>query len=184
MSAAALGVDAARGGLADPLGGPGDHHHLAGEPSGRDETGAARGASHRAKLRSAVRSIDRARGAREVAVARVLDVWQGLIDGRWSIVDRHDSDGRRFIVAVPNELGVPDRTSLTRQEVQVAALACEGYSDKWIGYTLGLARSTVATHLASAMAKLGVSSRVGLSTTFQPCDDASHGPDHGPGGAS
>src|SRR6185503_20071004 len=52
-------------------------------------------------LREAVRRIEKARtteGRRDPDAA--MDSWEGLVDGRWSLVDRFDTDGKRFIVAV------------------------------------------------------------------------------------
>lgn len=140
-------------------------------PDGRvvDADGVAQTRSARERLSEAVRRLDAARGGE---AGDPLVVWRGLVDGTWSIVDRHDHDGRRYIVAVPNEI-VPDEAvqryplALSPREAQVAALAAEGYSDKWIGYTLGLSRSTVSTHLHAALQKLRVTSRVGLAQAFR-----------------
>ncbi|MFW5877010.1 MAG: helix-turn-helix transcriptional regulator [Myxococcota bacterium] len=132
--------------------------------------GVAKESSALERIREAVRAIDRARVAPddpEVA----LRAWKGLVDGTWSAVDRHDHDGRRYIVAVPNEPHIRDPRGLTAREAQVAALASLGQSDKLIAYTLGLARPTVAGHLSRAMVKLGVSSRVELARIFSPLED-------------
>jgi DNA-binding CsgD family transcriptional regulator len=82
------------------------------------------------------------------------------------MADRHDHDGRRFIVAVPNDPDVRDPRGLSKREAQVAALASLGQSDKLIAYTLGVSRSTVATHLQRALGKLGVATRVELARVF------------------
>src|SRR5690606_17268335 len=128
-------------------------------PEGRvlHAKGRARSPEARALLREAVRRVDAARASsRALGADQALEVWRGLVDGTWSIVDRHDRDGRRYVVAVPNEVAPPDPRGLSRREAQVAALAAEGYSDKWIAYALGLSRTTVATHLHAAMRKLGM----------------------------
>ena len=60
------------------------------------------------QLRRAARAMDRAR-LRGTDEDEALELWQGLVAGRWSLVDRFDSDGRRFLVArrsrAPSPLG-------------------------------------------------------------------------------
>ncbi len=139
-------------------------------PDGRmiDADGLATRPDTRERLRDAVRCLDAARCGR--GRERALDVWKGLVDGRWSIVDRHDHDGRRYVIAVPNETGPRDPRNLSKREAQVAALVSEGYSDKWVAYALGLSRTTVSTHLHEAIRKLGLGSRVELARSFVSAD--------------
>jgi DNA-binding NarL/FixJ family response regulator len=89
-------------------------------------------------------------------------VWEAVTAGRWSLVDRFDSDGRRFVVAYRNPPGVLDPRRLTPREESVAALAALGHSNKEVAVTLEITASTVATLLASALAKLGLVSRTQL----------------------
>jgi len=114
-----------------------------------------------AALRARVVAVDRARAEQRHDWRATTGAWQGLTDGRWSLIDRFDRDGRRYYLARAN---VPDAThqELTPREAQVARAAALGHSNKLIGYELGIAASTVATHLKSAAHKLGVSSRVEL----------------------
>jgi len=115
-------------------------------------------------LAHAVRLRERARGPlRHREPDQALELWRGLVQGRWSLVDQVDSDGRRFILARRNEPEVPGlRKSLTQREQQVIARAALGESNKLIGYQLGLSASTVAFHLSSASRKLGVKTRDAL----------------------
>jgi DNA-binding NarL/FixJ family response regulator len=53
-----------------------------------------------------------------------------------------------------------DDRGLTRRERQIIRLYSEGMFDKQIGRRLGLAASTVRSHLASACNKLGASHRL------------------------
>ncbi len=127
--------------------------------------GAAKSATARAALRDAARSADRARTKRGRADERdAIEAWGALVAGRWSLVDAFDRDGRRYVVARPNE---PDpavelESALSRRELQVARAAALGHADKLIAYELGLAPSTVARLLARARAKLGARNRVEL----------------------
>jgi DNA-binding CsgD family transcriptional regulator len=124
----------------------------AAEPRTRDE------------LAAAARAIDRARGKlRRVDPDEAVAIWRGLVCGEWSLVDRFDSDGRRFVVAHRNVPAPEPRIeALTPREAQAVALLARGYADKLIAYELGLAPSTVAGLLARAGRKLGADSNVEL----------------------
>ncbi len=115
----------------------------------------AQGAVARAALFSSVRALDRARGPlRRRDPDEAVALWQALVAGRWSLLDRFDSDGRRYIVAHRNDVAVADVRGLTLRERQVLAYAAMGHSNKWIAYELGLSTSTVGGHLTRARAKL------------------------------
>jgi len=110
----------------------------------------------RTALRRAAVAFDRARGRlwREDQ-DEALAIWQALIEGRWSLLDHFDSDGRRFIVAHRNDPNLPDVRGLTKRECQVLAYAMLGRSNKDIAYELGVATATVGVLLARARGKLG-----------------------------
>ncbi|MFT3924465.1 MAG: LuxR C-terminal-related transcriptional regulator [Myxococcales bacterium] len=82
-----------------------------------------------------------------------------LLSGRWSLVDRFDTDGRRYVVAYRNPAGLVDPRGLTPQERDVAALAALGNLNKEIAGDLGVSMSSVATALASVLTKFGLNSR-------------------------
>jgi len=138
------------------------------EPDGRVEhaAGAAKSRSARDRLRDAAIRMDRARGRSRDDANVALDLWRALVDGRWSLIDSFDSDGRRFLVARRNDEPHADPRGLSPRESQVVALAALGHSNRLIAYHLGIGKSTVGTHLASAMTKLGVSSRIELVRMF------------------
>ncbi|HZS40602.1 MAG TPA: helix-turn-helix transcriptional regulator [Polyangia bacterium] len=117
----------------------------------------------RSSLRSAALAAERARGRlRHDDPARALGFWKGLVEARWSLIDRFDSGGRRYLVAVRNDPRVPHPGALTERERQVVALAAFGRSNKSIAYELGLSLGVVGAYLASAVRKLNVTSRVEL----------------------
>jgi DNA-binding NarL/FixJ family response regulator len=97
---------------------------------------------------------------------RALATWTALVSGRWSLVDRYERDGRRYLVARPNPHDAPDPRMLSERERAVAHLVALGWSNKWIAYELGLSPSTVATHLSSALEKLRLKARTDLATTM------------------
>ncbi|MBX3270523.1 MAG: helix-turn-helix transcriptional regulator [Sandaracinaceae bacterium] len=122
---------------------------------------AAQAAEDRASLAVAVRDLDRARSSSRLDDAEALALWRCLVDGRWTLLDQFDSDGRRFVVALPNAPG-STAPAFSRREAQILAELARGRSNKEIAYALGLSASTVATVVARAARKLGVESRVEL----------------------
>jgi DNA-binding CsgD family transcriptional regulator len=150
------------------------------EPSGKVQhaVGEARAAPVRATLTEAVRSVERARGRlRRTDPDEALAIWHALFDGRYSIVEQSESDGRRYLLARRNEPGVGDPRTLGPAERDVLAYVAQGHSNKFIGYLLGVAPSTVATRLASALRKLGLGSRreaIELFGGFTSVDDSPH----------
>ncbi|HSN81902.1 MAG TPA: helix-turn-helix transcriptional regulator [Polyangiales bacterium] len=118
-------------------------------------------------LREAALVVDRARGAmRRAEPEKALELWRALVRGRWSTIDWFDSDGRRYVLGVPNPLGVSDPRGLTEREFQVVAYAASGQINKMIGYHLGISKGRVSSLLSSAMRKLGVSNRAQLVRQF------------------
>jgi DNA-binding NarL/FixJ family response regulator len=111
-------------------------------------------------LRARAREIDRSRqpGDRDDPTR----IWNGIIAGKWFIVDRFDEDGRRYVIARVNT--VPQR--LTARERRVLALAARGDSNKVIAYELGVSITTVSTEVSRIMVKLGLESRCELVATL------------------
>ena len=129
----------------------------------------ATSSSARALLRDAVCRIEKARAASGRSDPdAAMESWEGLVDGRWSLVDRFDTDGRRFIVAVKNDPAHPDPRGLTTREREIAEFVGLGRSTKEIGYTLGVSLSAVTNLTAQAQEKLGLSSRAELAAFFAP----------------
>ena len=111
-------------------------------------------------IREAARMIDRARGRlRREDPEEALEIWKALVEGRWSLVDWFDSDGRRFVLAHPNPPDLKDPRGLSVRERQVATYAALGETNKLISYRLGISQPNVSTTLKSAMHKLGAQTR-------------------------
>jgi DNA-binding CsgD family transcriptional regulator len=129
-------------------------------PSEWDVVGPAERPAAMIQLRQAVRDIDRARCRRLRAdPTRALELWRGLCAGRWSLVDHFDSDGRRYVLARHNDLSEGSSKPLPLRQRQVLFYASLGLSNKEIAYALGVAVSSVGTHLRRALGSLGVTSR-------------------------
>lgn len=132
-------------------------------PSGRLEHAEGGATTVREALRTAVRRQERARGRqRRTDPDGATEAWTALVSGRWSLVDRFERDGRRYIVARANAHALPDPRGLTERERGVVHLAALGKHNKLSAYELGISASTVASHLSSAMKKLGARTRVDL----------------------
>lgn len=132
-----------------------------------DASGAAVASPARERLRAAVRARDKARLLTDDPDA-AMAAWEGLVAGRWSLVDRFEENGRRYVVAVPNDPDVPDPRGLTRRERQVAEFVGLGQASKRIAYTLGLTPSSVDTAAMQAARKLGLAGRAELAAFFSP----------------
>jgi DNA-binding NarL/FixJ family response regulator len=130
---------------------------------------AATSKSARELLRTAVRKTDKARGASgRLNADEALKAWEALIRGRWSLVDHFDSDQRRFVVAVRNDLRSLDPRGLSLRERQVVEYAGHGRSAKEIGYLLGAPAASVENSLRRAQVKLSLRTRVELAEFFAP----------------
>lgn len=133
-----------------------------------EAVGAAKAPSMRHRLRQAAIAIDRARGPmRKTDPQKGLEGWKALVQGRWSVVDWFDTDGRRFVLAVPNPPEVSDPRGLTERERQIAWMAAAGMTNKLIAYRLGLSTSRISLALRRTMRKLGVSTRAQLARKVQ-----------------
>jgi DNA-binding NarL/FixJ family response regulator len=111
-------------------------------------------------LGAAVLAMDRARGPLgRKDPSEALDLWRALVLGRYSLVDRYERDGRRFVVAYENSPGLLDPRALTGRESAVAGLLALALPDKQIAYELGISEGTVRAHVHAILVKLGVSSR-------------------------
>jgi DNA-binding CsgD family transcriptional regulator len=128
--------------------------------------------SKREVLRRYARAIDRARCSRERDFEEALALWPALLEGRYSLVDRFESDGKHFVIVHKNEPHAPGSPSLTDRERQVVALAALGRTNKLIAYELGLTPATVAMHLGRAMVKLNIRRRGELTHVYRLLRDA------------
>jgi DNA-binding CsgD family transcriptional regulator len=135
------------------------------DPDGhvQDALGPAASRGARNVLREAAIRIDRARGRlRKTDPEEAVSTWRALTAGRWTLLDRFDRDGRRYLVAHRNDPHAPDARALTLRERQIVGYAALGHSNKLIAYEMGLHASSVARHLRDAGIKLQATSRVEL----------------------
>jgi DNA-binding CsgD family transcriptional regulator len=129
-------------------------------PSGRVEhaTGPAEAEHAREALRRATLVLESAT-KKKARGPEALRAWTALVEGRWSVVDCFDTDGKRYVVARKNDPAVSVTMALTEQEAQVLAYARLGHGMKLVAYELGLPVSTVAVLLERGLQKIGLRSR-------------------------
>jgi DNA-binding CsgD family transcriptional regulator len=139
-------------------------------PSGSVEhaEGLATTKASREALRKTVLLREEIRGRRGPDESgRFLRSWKGLVTARWTLVDRFERGGRRYLVAQENEPPVVGPKALAPRERQVVSLACLGHSGKLIAYELGISDSTVRVLLSRAAQKLRATSREDLLAKFR-----------------
>jgi DNA-binding CsgD family transcriptional regulator len=138
-------------------------------PRGRIEHAepAAKSSEARASLKEAIeqRRWSQSR-ARTSEPERAVGFWRGLVTGRWTLVDRYESGGQRYILARENTPRGREALALSGRENQVVALASLGRNNKMIAYELDLAHATVRVLMARAAKKLGAQSRQDLVSRF------------------
>lgn len=140
------------------------------DPSGRSlhAEGAAREPLNREALTRAVRAFDQARALRGGQDAdESLAAFEGLVAGRWSIVQSFESDGRRYLVAIQNQPGQIPAAALGANEAHALLLRAQGLTNKLIAYELGLAESSVHHLIHEGMRKLGVPRESDLPLLFR-----------------
>jgi DNA-binding CsgD family transcriptional regulator len=120
----------------------------------------------REQLRTAALSIMKARSAARLNDDEALDLWKGLVAGRWSLVEHFERDGRRYLFVHKNEPAVRDPRRLTLRERQVLAYTASGDSLKLTAYALGLSVTSIHRHREAAMRKLGLRSLADVVRLF------------------
>lgn len=95
-------------------------------------------------------------------------VFEPLIESTLAVTVSAVSSGQSV---VPRELrATVQRPALSHRERQVLTYVCEGFTNAQIAEELFLSESTVKSHLSSAFAKFGVSSRREAATLFLELD--------------
>lgn len=80
------------------------------------------------------------------------------------VIDRTMAGGHFYPDAVPvTQLGQASSTDLTRREIEVLRLVCEGYEYDEIAQALGISVRTAKAHVSSLLAKTGYANRTRLA---------------------
>lgn len=107
------------------------------------------------------RGLCKRRGDTE-ALHESLDAWTPLVDGRWSLLERVERDGKRFLVVHENAPDFRDPRALTADERAVAQLVALGDANKHIAYDLGRPLGSVSRMIHRIAKKLDVGTRAEL----------------------
>lgn len=100
---------------------------------------------------------------------RAVAVWHALVEGRWSLVERVERDGKRYYHAFENAPHVQEHRALSETEALVLRLSLDGLVGKEIAYATGLSQSRISTALAGAAERLGFASREELLRVGASC---------------
>ena len=102
----------------------------------------------------------------DFAIAGALDapashreLWEGLVSGRWQLVDSSDREGYRWLLLRRAD----DPRPLTAREQEVVRRVATGESNKAIAIDLEVSPSAVARTLTRALKKLRLASRADLA---------------------
>jgi DNA-binding NarL/FixJ family response regulator len=131
-------------------------------------TGAvARCRNARRALREAVAAMEAARGPlRRNDPAAALGLWRELVAGRWTIVERIESCGRRLLVAHANSADAARLRELSPTELVVLKGLLDGCSAARLASRLGLSASAVSRHVDRLLRKLRLRSPSELVSTL------------------
>lgn len=143
-------------------------------------SGAARSRAARDALRAAVLAMNQARGPlRRRDPEAALSLWPELVAGRWTLVERFDSDGRRFVLAHQNPPEAARLRALSEREARVVSQLLARQSSASIAVSLGVSTSAVSQQLRNVLRKLRLPSpgalvmlerALGRSPRAQPLD--------------
>jgi DNA-binding CsgD family transcriptional regulator len=127
----------------------------------------SRPAEHGALREIAAREIARARGDSACATgpAEIQRLWDELVGGRWALLDQFVQGGRRHLIARRRRSAL-GRAALTPAEMISIATVVDGRPQKVAAAELGVAESTISTHVRRAMRKLGLATRADLARAF------------------
>ncbi|AKU99185.1 hypothetical protein AKJ09_05849 [Labilithrix luteola] len=119
------------------------------------------GALRASELEQRVALIESARKKSARNDPASIAVWEALLEGRVSLVERTIS-GKRYYLLVDNPPARCGVRELTQREVGVVRMAARGLPSKLLSYGLGLSPQTISRTLSSAANKIGLSSSLQL----------------------
>lgn len=138
-------------------------------PNGQVLHASKKAALDQAPLIDAVLRAERARGPlRRRSPEEAISIWRALVDGRYTIVETVERDGKRLLLARANEPKLRGLTRLSYTEAACAYYTALGHPQKLIGYELGLAPSSAARTTRAAIAKLRLNSAQELVQVIGP----------------
>lgn len=99
-------------------------------------------------------------------------LWPELIQGEWTLVDRFEKSGRRYVVAHRNDHSAMPMRVLSAGETRVLSDAMNGVSGKATAMNMGISEPSVSKMLSKALRRLGLT-HVGEALQFRSMTAAS-----------
>jgi DNA-binding CsgD family transcriptional regulator len=135
----------------------------------------ARSRGARRALRDAVAAMEKARGPlRREDPPAALALWREIVAGRWTIVEKVESCGRRLLVAHANAPEAGRLRALSPTENIILRNVLDGHSAARIASTLGLTAGAVSRHVGRMLKKLRLRSASEIVTTAAWLRRSSH----------
>lgn len=135
--------------------------------------GSGRQHAVRERLRTAVVGRERARSSLRLRAPDVaVDLFDGIVEGRYTVADRFDSDGRRYLVAYENPSEIAVLRALTQREREILRRVVDGEPLKRIAADLDLTQSAVSAYLAAARKKTGLRTRQEMVRWFSSTQES------------
>lgn len=126
-------------------------------------------AAEKETLIDAVLRAERARGPlRRRSPDEAVSIWRALVEGKYTLVECVERDGKRLLFARKNPAQVRGLSALTTNEAACAYFTALGHSQKFIAYELGLSLSASARTTRSAIQKLRLGSPEELVRVIAP----------------
>ncbi|MBA2665165.1 MAG: hypothetical protein H0U74_22955 [Bradymonadaceae bacterium] len=124
------------------------------------ESGPSGSDTLRAQLRDAVQMREKVRSGNTGAKRIDLETyWANVLSGHWAILDRFDTDGRRYVIALPIAQYGTTLRGLSEREREVLDQLGDGLANKVIAAELGISTPAVASHLNNIYTKLSIHDR-------------------------
>lgn len=111
-----------------------------------------------ARIKTKVKDVEHARSRAMRKQPGAIALWDALLAGRASVVERREGTRRMYHV-VENAPETQALRALTTSEIAVVSHAARGASAKLIAYGLGVSPTRVSASLASAASKIGLAKR-------------------------
>jgi DNA-binding CsgD family transcriptional regulator len=121
----------------------------------------ADGAIDADEMKEHVKRVERARARMRRTTTESLELWNALVAGHTSVVERTEGLRRHYLF-VENAPTTRELRALSPMEVEALSFAARGIPAKLIAYSLGVSEPTISRRLANAAAKVGLATRIEL----------------------
>jgi DNA-binding NarL/FixJ family response regulator len=113
------------------------------------------------EMKQHVKRVERARARNRRTSTESLELWNALVAGRTSVIERTEGSRRHYLF-VENAPTTRNLRALRPIEVEALTFAARGIPAKLIAYSLGVSEPTISRRLANAAEKVGLATRIEL----------------------